>query len=321
MSETISHNRHNILVIGGAGYVGSRLVPRLLEDGHMVSVVDMLWFGDHLPSAVPVHKRDALDLNTEAFKGFDTVLFLAGLSNDPMAEFDARQNFISNAPTPAYCAMMAKKAGVKRFIYASSCSVYGFTNEEEVTENSKPLSQFHYGVSKLMGETGCWQYQDDHFDVVVLRKGTISGWSPRMRYDLLLNTMFMKAATEHAIDVRNHALWRPVLAMDDAVRAYIWALDCPRGIYNILSKNYTIGECARLVSEFFKHQYGIEVAVNHQHLPDNRNYKASNVKAMTAGFVPQGTADSVVHELGEKLGLHADFANDTGYNIRIFQNL
>lgn len=310
----------NILVIGGAGYVGSRIIPALKAQGHRVSVVDLLWFGDHLPADVPITRMDVMDMTPESFKGFDTVIFLAGLSNDPMAEFDARTNFISNAPGPAYCAMMAKKAGVARFIYASSCSVYG-TSQGEVNEEGPVLAQSHYGVSKYMGEVGSMQYMDRDFAVVALRMGTISGYSPRMRFDLLLNTMYMKAATANKIDVRNPKLRRPYFAMSDVERAYLWALNCHGGVYNVLSGNTTVGECARAVRVFFKAKHGIEVTIAEQTLADPRDYAVDDFRAIGQRFIAKGSIASILDELDREVGITGDFSQDVMYNIRVFQKL
>ncbi len=112
-----------LLIAGGAGYIGSALIPRLLARGYMVDVVDLFWFGNYLPSEAGIVSKDLFDVTVEDLKDYDQVIFLAGLSNDPMAEFSPSKNFIYNAAAPAYLAYTAKKAGVKRYIYASSCSV------------------------------------------------------------------------------------------------------------------------------------------------------------------------------------------------------
>ena len=125
-----------ILIAGGAGYIGSKLIPVLLEHGYKVDVVDLLWFGNNLPENVSVVKKDLFKCQPDDLKDYDQVIFLAGLSNDPMAEFDPSMNFISNGALPSYMAYVAKRAGVKRFIYASSCSVYGYTVNELYDEDS-----------------------------------------------------------------------------------------------------------------------------------------------------------------------------------------
>lgn len=110
-----------LLVAGGAGYVGSALIPRLLERGYMVDVVDLFWFGNNLPAETGLLNKDLFDVTVEDLKDYDQVIFLAGLSNDPMAEYSPNKNFVYNAAAPAYLAYTAKKAGVKRYAYASSC--------------------------------------------------------------------------------------------------------------------------------------------------------------------------------------------------------
>src|SRR5208282_2406026 len=109
-----------LLVAGGAGYVGSALIPRLLERGYMVDVVDLFWFGNNLPAETGLLSKDLFDVTVEDLQGYDQVIFLAGLSNDPMAEFSPNKNFVFNAAAPSYLGYIAKKAGVKRYIYASS---------------------------------------------------------------------------------------------------------------------------------------------------------------------------------------------------------
>src|SRR6202046_5093633 len=116
---------------------------------------------------------------------------------------------------------MAKKAKVKRYIYASSCSVYGYTENELYDETRPVSSSYPYGISKLQGEQAALQLADENFSVIALRKGTISGYSPRMRFDLIINTMFKNAMRDGVIRVSNPAIWRPILAIDDAAMAYI----------------------------------------------------------------------------------------------------
>ena len=128
-------------------------------------------------------------------------MFLAGLSNDPMAEYSPSQNFIFNAAAPAYLAYVAKKANVKRYVYASSCSVYGYTDNELFDETRPVSSSYPYGISKLQGEQAVMNLMDEAFSVIALRKGTVSGYSPRMRLDLIVNTMFKNGVRNREITV------------------------------------------------------------------------------------------------------------------------
>ena len=128
--------------------------------------------------------------------GTDEVIFLAGLSNDPMAEFSSALNFVQNGAAPANLAFQAKRAGVKRFVFASSCSVYGYTQDELNDEPAPATTTYPYGICKLQAEHGVRHLQDDTFSVTILRQGTVSGDSPRMRLDLIVNTMFKTALQE-----------------------------------------------------------------------------------------------------------------------------
>src|ERR1700758_4267449 len=236
-----------ILVAGGAGYVGSALIPKLLERGYDVDVVDLFWFGNSLPPEVRIINRDLFDLQVVDLKDYDQVIFLAGLSNDPMAEFSPSKNFVFNAAAPAYLAYIAKQAKVRRYIYASSCSVYGYTENELFDEDRPVSSSYPYGISKLQGEQAATSLADDDFSVIALRKGTVSGYSPRMRFDLIINTMFKHAVRERVITVNNPSIWRPILSIEDAATAYVRAVEASykiSGIFNIASGNFTVGEVA-----------------------------------------------------------------------------
>src|SRR3954466_11409755 len=201
-----------VLIAGGGGYLGSVLIPKLLDRGYKVDVVDLFWFGNHLPRQVGILNKDIFQLTVEDLASYDQVIFLAGLSNDPMAEFSPSKNFIFNAAAPAYLGYTAKNAKVRRYIYASSCSVYGYTENELFDEDRPVSSSYPYGISKLQGEQAVMQLIDTDFSVLALRKGTVSGYSPRMRFDLIINTMFKCAMKDGVIRVNNPATWRPILS-------------------------------------------------------------------------------------------------------------
>lgn len=314
-----------LLIAGGAGYVGSALIPRLLERGYSIDVVDLFWFGNNLPPETGLLSKDLFDVTVEDLQDYDQVIFLAGLSNDPMAEFSPNKNFIYNAAAPAYLAYTAKKAGVKRYVYASSCSVYGYT-VNELYDETRPVSSSHpYGISKLQGEQAVMNLADDHFSVIALRKGTISGYSARMRFDLIVNTMFRTAIKEKVITINNPSIWRPVLAMDDAISAYIRVIEAHEsisGIFNIASGNYTVGEVGDLVKAEVEQQYGGKINMTIRHMQDFRNYKVSFEKAKNVlSFHPQHDVRSIVRQLTMELGRFSDWDNPLYYNIRVFREL
>src|SRR5947209_4131504 len=290
-----------VFIAGGAGYVGSVVIPKLLDRGYKVDVVDLFWFGNYLPRQVGVINKDIFQLSVEDLEAYDQVIFLAGLSNDPMAEYSPSKNFVFNAAAPAYLGYIAKMAKVKRYIYASSCSVYGYTENELFDETRPVSSSYPYGISKLQGEQAATQLINDEFSVISLRKGTISGYSPRMRLDLIVNTMFKSAMKENVITVNNPSIWRPILSINDAATAYIRAIEANQrisGVFNIASGNYTVGEVADLVKSSIKERMDRKVELNIKHIQDFRNYKVSTEKASNVlSFHATEDVRSIVHNL------------------------
>ncbi len=314
-----------LLIAGGAGYLGSALIPRLLERGYEVDVVDLLWFGNHLPPEVGIVNKDIFELQREHLEPYDQVVFLAGLSNDPMAEYSPSKNFIFNAAAPAYLAHTAKKAKVKRFVYASSCSVYGYTANELYDETRAVTSSYPYGISKLQGEQAVINLADENFSVISLRKGTVSGYSPRMRFDLIINTMFRSAMMNSLITINNPAIWRPIVSIDDAATAYIRAIEVNEsvsGIFNIASGNYTVGEIGDIVKDTIEHRLGIKLHLCVKHIQDFRNYKVSVEKAKDVlSFHPIEDIRSIVETLINNMDKYEAWDSPAYSNIECFKAL
>ncbi len=314
-----------LLVAGGAGYVGCVLIPKLLDRGYKVDVVDLFWFGNRLPRQVGVLNKDIFQLTVEDLKAYDQVIFLAGLSNDPMAEFSPSKNFIFNAAAPAYLAYTAKNAGVKRYIYASSCSVYGYSENELFDETRPVSSRYPYGISKLQGEQAAMELADEEFSVISLRKGTVSGYSPRMRLDLIINTMFKTALKEHTITVNNPSIWRPILSIEDAAIAYVRAVEANyrlSGVFNVASGNYTVGEIGDLVRSAVEKRLGGRLNLVIKHIQDFRNYKVSIEKATNVlSFHPNGNVESIVQSLFENYERFRDLENPAYSNIQTFKKI
>lgn len=314
-----------ILVAGGAGYIGSALIPKLLERGYQVDVVDLFWFGNYLPEEVRIVHRDIFDLQVSDLKEYEQVIFLAGLSNDPMAEFSPSKNFVFNAAAPAYLCYIAKQAKVRRYIYASSCSVYGYTENELFDEDQPVSSAYPYGISKLQGERAVMQLVDPAFSVIALRKGTVSGYSPRMRFDLIVNTMFKSAMKDGLIRVNNPAIWRPILSMEDACMAYIRAVEASEpisGIFNIASGNHTVGEVADLVRNTMEQELRTRIALEINHIRDIRNYKVSIERARNVlSFHPHNNIRSITINLLDNMDRCKDWDNPVYYNIQVFKDL
>lgn len=319
----MTERKHRILIIGGAGYVGSELCSFLVRKRYAVDVIDLLWFGNNLLPDVRVIQKDAFNCGVDDFLGYQTVFFLGGLSTDPMAEFHPALNYIYNGALPGYLAFCAKQAGVKRFIFASSCSVYGHAVDRFYQEDELVHTQYPYGIGKYQGEKGVMQLGDENFSTVVLRFGTICGHSARMRMDLVVNTMFKSALTEHRIMVNNPTIWRPICDIRDALHAYDCALEAPqamRGVFNIASQNMTVIAIAEIVKKKVEHIHPAEIIVNNIH--DLRNYRVSFEQAKNLLFyIPQYTVEDIVDNLLDHREGYGDFTNENMYNLAAFKKL
>ena len=314
-----------IMAAGGAGYIGSVLVPILQEHGYEVDVVDLLWFDNHLPAGTKVVQKDLFTLSDEDLRGYDQVVFLAGLSNDPMAEFNPAMNFVQNGALPSYLAFRAKTAGVKRFVYASSCSVYGYTVNELYDEESPVTCNYPYGISKLEGERGVLQLAGEGFSAIALRQGTVNGYSPRMRFDLIVNTMFRSAMVDRKISVNNPSIWRPLIDVRDTASAFLRAIQADpaiSGSFNIAYDNFTVGQVADLVKDAVEEESGQKVGIEIKDVQDFRNYKVTCEKAKTyLGFKPKYDVTHTIRNLYQHVEEYGDFNDDACYNIRVFKKL
>lgn len=312
----------NVLVTGGAGYVGTRLCNDLCSN-YNVTVVDHFWFGDHLDSSINKIKKDIGLLTPEDLKVFDAIIFVAGLSNDPMANFRPDLNFIGNSSIPTYLAYIAKQVGIKKFICASSCSVYGFTDNKTLIETDYVKPAYAYGISKLQCEAGLTILEDDHFKPILFRKGTVGGYSPRMRYDLVINTMLMSGMSLGKITVNNANLWRPIIDIRDVIQGYKLALEADEnvsGVFNLSGSNYTIGELGNIVTNKLNEKgYKTELEVLNN--VDVRNYKANTEKIESVlGFKALYKPEDTIDEIFDKIDFSNYKFNDSNfYNINVFK--
>ena len=308
-----------ILLIGGAGYVGSRLSNHLSKIGHDVCVVDKFWFGDFLSPNILKIKKDLWKLTPKDLVEFDVIVFLAGLANDPMAMFRSDLNFIENAAAPAYIAYIAKQAGVKRFVHASSCSVYGYTKNEILNETSIINPNYPYGISKLQSECGIMSLQDNDFRPIILRKGTICGWSPKMRYDLVVNTMLKDAIVSKKIVVNNPNLWRPLVDIRDVIQGYekaIFADSDISGIYNLSGINLTIGQLGKKIHDHLT-VLGFDNELIINNIEDVRNYKVSTLKIeKELNYKATYTITDSLNDILDNINI-----NDYNFNDGIFYNI
>ncbi|GBD12547.1 UDP-glucose 4-epimerase [bacterium HR24] len=310
-----------VLVTGGAGYVGSVLVPLLLDHGYQVRVVDWGMFGlEHVDARAELIEGDIIDFRPEWLEGVDAVIHLAGLSNDPMAAFSPPLNYVLNAAGTAIVAQAAREAGVRRFVFSSTCSVYGFSPQGEADETTDARPTFPYAVSKLMGERSLLCLEDEAFRPIVLRFGTIVGWSPRLRFDLVVNTMVKTALSQGRVVVFNPDIWRPLLDVRDAARAYMLALEAPldvTGVFNVAAENYRLPRLAEEVASALA-EAGVPARVEVERRPDVRSYRVSSARAREVlGFRPQRAMRDTVLELVARIrdaGIE-DFDDPRYYNV------
>ncbi len=328
-----------ILVVGGAGYVGSLVTEDLVQRGYAVRVLDRLYFGDgglrSVRDRIELVEADMRDVGPAVLEGVDAVVNVGGLSNDPTAEYNPRANHEINTLATARLARLCKAQGVRRFVLASSCSVYdhGVLDEraDVLQDETAPVApRAPYSVSKYQAEQACLALAGDGFCPVILRKGTVYGYSPRMRYDLVVNTFVRDALTRGHLTLHHGGeMWRPLVDVRDAARAYVALIEADaaavRGeIFNLCYQNLRISELAIRVRESLR---GLGVRIDLR--PDYqhglvRNYRVSSDKiGRILDFRPKVSIEDSVADMVQRIGAdgRTDFENPRYYNIRWLQSL
>jgi nucleoside-diphosphate-sugar epimerase len=322
-----------VVVTGGAGYVGSVLVPLLLQRGHEVVVFDACLYGTAGLEAIAecadrkqhlsIVRGPLEDPPHNLLQGADAVLHLCGYSNDPTAEFAPQRTMVVNVTGTDKLIRLAENAWVERFILASSASLYDRETERaDVLDETAPIAaQSTYSRSKQLCEQLLFASKIPC--PIALRKGTIFGWSPRMRWDLVVNTMVRDALLAGVITVANEGtMWRPLLHVGDAARAYLFAAEAHerlvRGqIFNVVQDNYQIRDVARVVRDLcaaFDHPVALEPKPG---VAKPRDYRISGAKLAKAGFSPTVSVGTGAFEVVEKAGMWSKkaLADPHGENI------
>ncbi len=331
-------NTHNIFVTGGAGYCGSRLVPQLLEAGHTVTVYDILYFGkEFLPLDHPKLKvvqgdiRDAKKIEKEA-AGHDIFVSLACISNDASFELDEKLSTSVNMDAFEPMVMAAKKAGIRRFIYASSSSVYGVSDKPNVTEDHPLVPLTLYNKYKGLCEPLLAKHTDDNFVGVTFRPATVCGYAPRLRLDLSVNILTNHAVNKNKITVFGGSQLRPNLHVQDYCDAVKLLMDAPaekiaNEIFNVGFQNMSIMEIAQVVKKVVEQEFpekkNIEIATTPS--DDLRSYHINSDKIKRVlGFVPKRTVEDAVRDLCNafKQGLIPNsFEDDRYFNVKRVKRL
>jgi len=242
-----------ILVTGACGYKGTVLVPKLLTRGHEVVAFDIMWFGNYLKPhpKLKIVKGDVRDIDTIDLDGIDAIVHLSSIANDPCGDLDPKLTWEVSALATMQLADKAVRKGVKRFVYASSGSVYGIKDEPQVTEDLelKPISE--YNKTKMVAERVLLSYANDMV-VQIIRPATVCGYSPRMRLDVSVNMLTMQALAKRRITVFGGQQTRPNIHIDDITDVYTFMLDHPEhsGIYNAGFENISIMDIAKQVTTY-----------------------------------------------------------------------
>ena len=305
-----------ILVTGGCGFKGTVLVPKLLARGHEVIVVDTLWFGNFLEPHpnLRVVQEDVRNIDAIPMGGVDTVIHLASVANDPCGDIDPKLTWEISALGSMLLADKAVRNSVRRFIYASSGSVYGIKEEEQVTEDLelKPISE--YNKTKMVAERVLLSYADK-MAVQIIRPATVCGYSRRMRLDVSVNMLTMQALSNRKITVFGGAQVRPNIHIDDITDVYIFMLDHPEvtGVFNAGFENISILDIAKLVAE----QVQADIVVTESN--DPRSYRVNSDKLFAAGFRPKKTVNDAIAEIIGQQRSGALKDEDRFYNLKWMQ--
>jgi len=334
----MSNKFKHVLVTGGTGYVGSLLVPQLLAQGYKVSVYDTMYFGDERLFAktpqLKCVKGDIRDTDSlfEAMAGVDAVINLACISNDASFELDEKLSETINYDCFEPMVVAAKAAGVKRFVYCSSSSVYGVSDSPDVTEDHPLVPLTLYNKFKGMCEPLLWKHRADDFTCVVIRPATVCGYSPRTRLDLSVNILTNHAVEKSAITVFGGTQMRPNLHVEDMVDAYLLMLEAPHEkihgeTFNIGFQNHSIADIARMVKRVVEEEFPDKGEIDIVTTPTNdmRSYHVNSDKVKRVlGFEPKRTIEDAVRDLARAFRNHLlpnSFDDDWYFNVRTMKKI
>ncbi len=283
-----------IFVTGACGYKGHVLVPKLLNEGHEVIAHDIQWFGNHLMEhpRLNVIRGDIRDVDSIPLDDVDCIIHLASIANDPCGDLNPKLTWEVSALATMQLADKAKRCGVKRFIYASSGSVYGIKDEPQVTEDLelKPVSE--YNKTKMVSERVILSYEKDMV-IQIIRPATVCGLSPRMRLDVSVNILTMQALSKKKITVFGGDQIRPNIHIDDITDVYLHMLKHPEltGIFNAGFENISIIDIAKLITKYIP----VEIEVTKSN--DPRSYKINSDRLTATGFSPKKKVEDAIKEI------------------------
>jgi nucleoside-diphosphate-sugar epimerase len=309
----------NILVTGGCGYVGTILVNKLLNRKYNVTVVDTMWFGIYLedhPNLLII-KEDIRNIENIPMGGIDCIIHLANIANDPSGDLDSKLTWEVNVLASKLLIEKAIDNSVKQFIYASSGSVYGVKDEDQVTEELSLIPISDYNKTKMISERVFLSYHDK-INLQCIRPATVCGYSPRMRLDLSVNMLTMQALTNKRITVFGGNQTRPNVHIADLVNIYLHFIDHGDrypGIFNAGFENLSILEIANVISD----KIPSEIIVTESN--DPRSYRLNSDKLINTGFQPQFGISTAIEEIIEVYDRGILKDEDKYYNIKTMNEM
>jgi nucleoside-diphosphate-sugar epimerase len=323
--------KEKVLIIGGAGYVGAQLVLELLKNSYQVTVYDLMIYGNVLPNNHPNLKiivgdvRDVIKLE-KSMKNQDVIIHLACISNDPSFELNPQLGYEINFKYFEPLIISAKKSGIKKFIYASSSSVYGVKDIKEVSEEESLAPLTDYSKFKVKCENVLLSYTDSNFVGAILRPATVCGYSPRQRLDLVVNILTNLAYHKNEITIFGGKQLRPNIHIDDMVSAYICLINSDsekikNQIFNVGFENQSVEDLALNV----KKNISGKVKLLYKKTDDNRSYHISSKKIFKVlGFSPKKNIDQAIKDLiqaFDKKKLINTFSDENYFNIKKMQKI
>ena len=309
-----------ILITGGCGYVGTKLIPKLLKLNHKVINIDTQWFGNFLPKHKNLEniKSNISEIEKFKLKNIDVLLHLSSIANDPMAELDKNLSWETSALNSVRLMEFCKKIKIKKIIYASSGSVYGIKKEKHVTEKSSLLPLSLYNKVKMVTEKVIESYKD-FFDIYIIRPATVCGYSKRMRLDVSVNILTFSALNKKEITVFGGKQIRPNIHIEDMCNLYINLLTTNKikpGTYNAGFENLSILEIAKKVQKFIPSKIKIIKDNN-----DPRSYRLNSDKLIKAGFKPKFKVEDAIKELGDLYNKKILYAQEHSYSLKHLKKL
>ncbi len=309
----------HILITGGCGYTGTPLTENLTDLGHEVTVVDTQWFGNYLKPCknLTVVKLDVRDHDKIPLQGVDTVIHLANIANDPSVELNSKLSWEVNVLATQKLIENSVKNKVKHFIFASSGSVYGFKEEEKVTEDLSLLPISTYNKTKMIAERVLRSYEKD-IKFHCIRPATVCGFSPRMRLDVSVNLLVFQALKFKSMSVFGGEQIRPNIHIQDLINVYkhfIINSDLPGGFYNAGFENLKIIEIAHKVAKIIPSK--IIIKENN----DSRSYRQNSDKLLSTGFKPKFTVDNAIKDLKNNYENKKFIESDKCYTVKSMKEL